>query len=344
MKNRWFLFMKVSGFFPFDTFIVQDGYVHGKNLAFKWRLKNVFFYFTDGYEHSFRGLKDMKELAKILRRDLNKKFAERVGRAIRRAADDFLRATKKAFKSKAALKKYFPEFLDAYASFICIFQTPQLAHYSNPEKDKKLLYQFGLSRDYAAKVLAKAENIYRPRLISLIGHKKALYLMPEEVKRYLKTVKLPADLNKRKTWAVLTANRQTKVYWNEAADKVFKKEYFDFVAKGKKTRLVTGQSAYQGKVIGRVYLALNDRQFKKVPKGAVLVCSMTRYTVAPYLRKVAAIVTDQGGITCHAAILAREFKVPTVIGTRNATNVFRTGDLVEVDADKGLVRIIKSPR
>lgn len=55
-------------------------------------------------------------------------------------------------------------------------------------------------------------------------------------------------------------------------------------------------------------------------------------------RKVSAIVTDQGGITCHAAIMAREPKAPTVIGMKRATDVFKTGNRVEVDAERGIVR------
>ena len=78
--------------------------------------------------------------------------------------------------------------------------------------------------------------------------------------------------------------------------------------------------------------------FRKIPKNAILICSMTRYTALPYIKKAAAIVTDQGGITCHAAILAREFKIPTITGTLHSTDIFKAGDLVEVDANQGIVR------
>jgi pyruvate,water dikinase len=58
------------------------------------------------------------------------------------------------------------------------------------------------------------------------------------------------------------------------------------------------------------------------------------------MKKAAAIVTDDGGITCHAAIVARELGKPCVIGTKIATQVFRDGDIVEVDADHGVVKLI----
>ena len=58
-------------------------------------------------------------------------------------------------------------------------------------------------------------------------------------------------------------------------------------------------------------------------------------------KKAGGIVTDEGGITSHAAIIAREFKIPCVVGTKIATQIIKTGDLVEVNADKGIVKIIK---
>jgi len=61
----------------------------------------------------------------------------------------------------------------------------------------------------------------------------------------------------------------------------------------------------------------------------------------PLISIVKAIVTNEGGILCHAAIIAREFKKPCIVGTKIATQVLHDGDLVEVDANKGIVKIIK---
>jgi len=59
------------------------------------------------------------------------------------------------------------------------------------------------------------------------------------------------------------------------------------------------------------------------------------------MKKATAIITDEGGLMCHAAIVSREIKVPCIIGTRNATQVLRDGDLVEIDADNGVVRKVQ---
>ena len=59
------------------------------------------------------------------------------------------------------------------------------------------------------------------------------------------------------------------------------------------------------------------------------------------MKKAVAFVTDEGGITCHAAIVARELNRPCIIGTKIATKVLKDGDEVEVDADNGVVKILK---
>jgi pyruvate,water dikinase len=60
------------------------------------------------------------------------------------------------------------------------------------------------------------------------------------------------------------------------------------------------------------------------------------------MEKAAAFITDEGGITCHAAIVSRELKKPCIIGTKIATQVLKDGDLVEVDANNGVVKIMNS--
>ena len=67
---------------------------------------------------------------------------------------------------------------------------------------------------------------------------------------------------------------------------------------------------------------------------------MTRQDFVPMMRKAIAIVTDEGGITCHAAIISRELKKPCLVGTEIATKMIKDGDLIEVNADKGLVKLI----
>ena len=71
---------------------------------------------------------------------------------------------------------------------------------------------------------------------------------------------------------------------------------------------------------------------------------MTRPEYVPLMKKASGVVTDEGGITCHAAIISRELGMPCVIGTKIATRMFKTGDLVEVDANNGLVRMLEKSK
>lgn len=328
-------------FFPFDISLVNEGYVRGSNPALKWRLKNTLFYYENGYEHSFRGVEDFVALRKFLQRNFNHSFATRVGKAIRSAADELLSVTKRAFADKVSFRKNITQFYEAFGTFCAVFQTPELAQMLVPEKGSRLLYQFGLARDYAARVVAKVEPIYRARLGALLKLRPqdALTLLPNEVTAAIFTGKFPKNFSQRRTCALVTLNGRTRVYWNRDADRVFAKEVLRHQKAGRQSE-IAGQVAYRGKVQGRAYIALNADDFKRIPRGAILVCSMTRYTVVPYLKRVSAIVTDQGGITCHAAIMARELKVPTVIGAQRATDAFKTGDFLEVDAVRGIVRKI----
>jgi hypothetical protein len=66
--------------------------------------------------------------------------------------------------------------------------------------------------------------------------------------------------------------------------------------------------------------------------------------MVPAMKKAVAFVTDEGGITCHAAIISRELKIPCVLGTQIGTKVLKDGDMVEVDADKGVVRVLESKK
>ena len=99
--------------------------------------------------------------------------------------------------------------------------------------------------------------------------------------------------------------------------------------------LVQGQGAAPGIASGRVVIIRDVKDTGSVKEGDILVTRMTNPDMVPAMRKVAAIVTDEGGMTCHAAIVSRELGTPAVVGTKTATNVLKNGQLVTVDGEKG---------
>ena len=105
--------------------------------------------------------------------------------------------------------------------------------------------------------------------------------------------------------------------------------------------IIKGQIAARGFAKGRVRIIISKSKIKDFKNGEILVSSMTTPEYVPAMKKAKAIITDEGGITCHAAIVSREMKKPCIIGTKIATRVLKDGDFVEVDADKGVVEIIK---
>ena len=103
---------------------------------------------------------------------------------------------------------------------------------------------------------------------------------------------------------------------------------------------VKGMCACRGHVTGKVCVVMNTKEFGDFKEGNVLVTACTRPEFAPLMKKAIAIVTDEGGITSHAAIVSRELAIPCVIGTQKATSIFKNGMTVEVDADNGIVKIV----
>lgn len=110
---------------------------------------------------------------------------------------------------------------------------------------------------------------------------------------------------------------------------------------------VKGNTAYAGKVKGTVrviHLNTLDQDLKSFKKGEVMVTESTKPEYVPAMRRAVAIITNEGGVTCHAAIVSRELKKPCIIGTKIATKVLKDGDRVEVDAERGIIRILKSAK
>lgn len=111
--------------------------------------------------------------------------------------------------------------------------------------------------------------------------------------------------------------------------------------KSRQVKEITGIIVSPGKAEGIVKIIKSVKDLAKINQGDILVAGMTRPEHLPGMKKAAAIVTDDGGITCHAAIISRELNKPCIVGTKIATKVLKDGQLVEVDANKGIVRIIK---
>lgn len=109
----------------------------------------------------------------------------------------------------------------------------------------------------------------------------------------------------------------------------------------KSEKEIKGIIANKGIIRGAARVISGKSEFHKFRDGDIIVTAMTSVDFVPLMKRASAYVTNEGGITNHAAIVSRELGKPCIVGTKNATEILKDGDLVEVDANKGVVKIIK---
>ena len=194
-------------------------------------------------------------------------------------------------------------------------------------KEYSLMWVSGAVR--IAKEVSKRKNIAYENLVFATWH--------EMIKQELDEKNLE---ERRKACVFLWTADKIDIYVGEEAEQITK-DYHEIVLKQESGDEIKGITASKGKVKGRVKIVLNVSNFNKMKKGNILVAMMTRPEYLPVMKIASAIVTDEGGITCHAAIVSRELRIPCIIGTKNATKILKDGDMVEVDADNGVIKRIK---
>ncbi|MFA4941032.1 MAG: PEP-utilizing enzyme [Patescibacteria group bacterium] len=202
------------------------------------------------------------------------------------------------------------------------------------DERKKMTFHF---THYASILL---EIIGQRTKHSLDGMK---YLTSREVMDLLqgKNTFRAKDLEERKKLSLIyQKNNFYEIYSGLEAEKAIKQIFTNDKKQGEINDF-RGLSAASGKARGRVKIIKSVKEVGKVEKGDILVAVMTRPDYIVGIKNAGALVTDEGGITCHAAIVARELGIPCIIGTKIATKVLKDGDLVEVNANHGWVRKIK---
>jgi len=202
------------------------------------------------------------------------------------------------------------------------------------EKDKKYFKYFEEARKYSERAFVDLENF-----INKVNFKEISLFTKKEFKSYIVNEKIP-NKNKIKSRSDsfgVFINNNERFYLN--FEKI--KEIENYWKKNLKTDEITGKPAYRGIISGKVRVIINLKEKDNFKQGEILVTGMTDPDFVPIINKASAIITDAGGLLCHAAIIAREMKKPCIIGTKIATQVLKDGDLVEVDANKGIVKIIK---
>ncbi len=219
-----------------------------------------------------------------------------------------------------------------------------IGDYLTPEELEKNGEILRLTRiKYAEPLFEESEKTVK-KIIALIARKMGLEeelvcFTREDVCNYFDNGSIPSktELLERKRKTIFLAGDLTYyMFTGKNADLI---ESFLYAEKHEGN--LKGTVAFKGVVKGRVKIIQDPTQVEDFQEGDVLVSGMTRPDYLPFMKLAGAIVTDAGGILSHTAISARELQKPCVIGTKVATKILKDGDIVEVDAEKGIVRIIK---
>ncbi len=134
-----------------------------------------------------------------------------------------------------------------------------------------------------------------------------------------------------------------KIYTGKDFAELLKKHGYIYSRKdvNKNIKAFEGLAAYSSGIVrGRVSLVFNIQDMKKFIKGKIMVSPETSPVFLPAMKKAKAIITDEGGITSHASIASREFKIPCIVGTKIATKALKNDQQIEIDTKNGIIKII----
>ena len=286
-----------------------------------------------------------KNLASKIKKD-RKKGAFWV-KNLKEQTDYIKKLLKGIYKEKKLTADHYYSVLEAMENYVAWHAAIKFSgDYLSLNGRKKLLVEFSKVRNYSENIYIEVEDFFR-RYLTSISSKIAvpLSLVEEfsvmDIERYRRGKKLPSKetLKSRydKAALIFKQGKYRIIKGNKA--RIFKKSIIGdtFI------KILKGHMAFQGVAKGRVKIILDPKR-ESIKEGEILVTGMTRTEYLPHIKRSAAFVTDAGGTLSHAAITARELKKPCIVGTKIATKVLKDGDLVEVDADKGVVKIINGKK
>jgi phosphoenolpyruvate synthase/pyruvate phosphate dikinase len=162
-----------------------------------------------------------------------------------------------------------------------------------------------------------------------------------EIEKFLKEGKAPKkEFQTRTIEAVAWSDRKKYIVWTgKKARNFFNKIPKEKIIQ-KEVKEFSGTPACTGHAKGIVKIIEVPEDMIKMKQGDILVSETTYPSLVPAMKKAAAIVTNAGGLTCHAAIVSRELNIPCVVGTKIANKVLKDGQLIEVDAARGVIRLV----
>lgn len=162
--------------------------------------------------------------------------------------------------------------------------------------------------------------------------------LPLEYKKYADFITLDEYIHELPSLNVLESRKCGYIYFEKLHTTYDYKKWFtdnNISIKVDSNISLTGDVAYPKDAKGKVCIVYNEKDFDKFKEGDILVTPMTIPKFMKVIKMSSGIITDEGGITCHASIVARELKISCVVGCKNATKVLKDGDIVQIDGASG---------
>ena len=171
-----------------------------------------------------------------------------------------------------------------------------------------------------------------------VNHKLVYNLDYQEMKDFIVGIAdIPSHTHSQGRLTFYIGKDGVKYFYGKDHQRIFRSF---FGQKNLNDTLLSGMitsRAGEGKITGRARVVLNPVN-AKFEEGEILIAPQTQPGYVPLMKKAKAIVTDQGGITSHAAIISREFGIPCLVGTRFASKILKDGDLIEINTNHGTVK------
>ncbi len=287
-----------------------------------WIIKNrnqTIFYRSKKEHKKFRKLSGLK--------CLNQKFTERINKKYIKISDKINKILNKN-QSKKKFSKIKNKLINLYRIYFAyhqlIYWAGDYIHQNHPKK-KKIINTLIKSYAHGEKIVPNIEKYVKKLGVN--------YLRYNENKKTIQNVGICK-------WKINNKIR-TLLFYDNSLKNIEKFIETREKKQNNQNKEIKGIGINKLKTRGKVFVAKRFNELSKIPKDSILVTFMTRPNYNNIISKCKAIITDEGSILCHAAILAREKKIPCVVATNNATKLLKTEDYVEIDSNKGIIKKIK---
>ena len=309
--------------------------------------ENVIIVSRQGHATSFLIEEERKKFGEyLIRHYIKNNTVTEFCQVLNEKTKNMLAVMKELMKMKEINKNEFSNFLKQSYDYNSFYTVPRaIIDYTDETLTDQVIDELREARKYAEPIYTQIEDVtnkFATQIATEFNYSKEqiLCMVIDEFEEYLKTGELPRKevLEERFGACGIIFNKKEIALTLDPSE-IEQLENIN-VKKNFNKKEIKGNIAFKGIAKGRVRIVHDPYKCKDFDEGNILITGMTRPEFLPLMRKSRAIVTDAGGLLCHAAIVARELAKPCIIGTQIATKVFKDGDMVEVDAEKGVIMLI----